>query len=189
MTVGMLTGITYECPPQRLKAARRHIAMRLHVTPERAWSLSALDTLSGLHDGYSAHLLTPHPQLSMRTLGKASLGCVLGALKLSDRLARIGGRNQLINIPACPPGVQSGTWPKLRAISPSALAKSWSLQRIIRIAPTTTKIVRTTRVRKLIPSSHRRTGTSRLSDLQLMSLNDEDTHPAQKFGAAGCLGP
>ena len=70
-------------------------------------SRTALDILSGLHDGYSAHLLTPHPQLSIRTLGKASLGCVLGALgtelllienpaamiKLSDRLARIGGRN------------------------------------------------------------------------------------------------
>jgi hypothetical protein len=70
-------------------------------------SLTALDTLSGLHDGYSAHLLTPHVQSSMRTLGKTSLGCVLGALgtelllienpaamiKLSDRLARVGRRN------------------------------------------------------------------------------------------------
>jgi hypothetical protein len=70
-------------------------------------SLTALDTLSGLHDGYSAHLLTPHPQLSMRTLGKLSLGCILGALgtelllienpaamiKLSDRLAHLGRRN------------------------------------------------------------------------------------------------
>ena len=43
-------------------------------------SLTALDTLAGLHDGYSAHLLPPRVQLSMRTLGKASLGCVLGAL-------------------------------------------------------------------------------------------------------------
>jgi hypothetical protein len=71
-------------------------------------SLTALDTLSGLHDGYSAHLLTPRPQLSMRTLGKLSLGCVLGALgvelimienpaamiKLSDRLARLGRRDE-----------------------------------------------------------------------------------------------
>src|SRR3984893_2824067 len=85
----------------QLVNARRERAAALNV------SLTALDTLSGLHDGYSAHLLTPHVQSSMRTLGKTSLGCVLGALgtelllienpaamiKLSDRLARIGGRN------------------------------------------------------------------------------------------------
>jgi hypothetical protein len=71
-------------------------------------SFEKLDGLAGLHDGYSAHLLTPHPQLSMRTLGKLSLGCVLGALgvelimienphamiKLSDRLARLGRRDE-----------------------------------------------------------------------------------------------
>jgi hypothetical protein len=70
-------------------------------------SFEMLDTLSGLADHYSAKVLTPHRQLSMRTLGKLSLGCVLGALgtelllvenshamiKLSDRLARLGGRN------------------------------------------------------------------------------------------------
>jgi hypothetical protein len=71
-------------------------------------SFEKLDGLAGLHDGYSAHLLTPHPQLSMRILGKLSLGCVLGALgvelimienphamiKLSDRLARLGRRDE-----------------------------------------------------------------------------------------------
>jgi hypothetical protein len=70
-------------------------------------SLEALDTLSGLADHYTSKVLTPHPQLSMRTLGKLSLGCVLGALgtelllienpaamvRLSDRLARLGCRN------------------------------------------------------------------------------------------------
>jgi hypothetical protein len=70
-------------------------------------SFEMLDTLSGVADRYSAKVLPPHPQSSMRTLGKASLGCILGALgtelllienpaamiKLSDRLARIGRRN------------------------------------------------------------------------------------------------
>lgn len=45
MTVGMLTGITYECAPQRLKAARRHIDMRLHVTPEMRAKLERLAAL------------------------------------------------------------------------------------------------------------------------------------------------
>ena len=71
-------------------------------------SYEMLDTLSGPADRYTAKVLPPNAdQLSMRTLGRASLGCILGALgaelllvenphamiKLSDRLARIGGRN------------------------------------------------------------------------------------------------
>jgi hypothetical protein len=70
-------------------------------------SRETLDHVAGLERGYCSKLLTPHPQLSMRTLGKLSLGCVLGALgtefllienpaamiKLSDRLARLGHRN------------------------------------------------------------------------------------------------
>lgn len=78
---------------------------------ERAAALNVsretLDALSGVQEGYSSKVLAPRPQSSMRTLGRASLGAILGALgtelllvenphamiKLSDRLARIGGRN------------------------------------------------------------------------------------------------
>jgi hypothetical protein len=60
-------------------------------------SFENLDALAGLHDGYSSHLLPPHPQSSMRTLGKTSLGCVLGALGtellLTDRISRLGRRD------------------------------------------------------------------------------------------------
>jgi hypothetical protein len=104
-------------------------------------SRSVLDTLAGLHDGYSAHLLTPHVQSSMRTLGKASLGAILGALgtelllvenphamiKLSDRLARLGRRDlsQVRN------GKPSGTPKKwLRASYFRALGKRGGKARI-----------------------------------------------------------
>jgi hypothetical protein len=83
----------------------------VYALRERAATLNVsretLDHIAGLERGYVSKLLTPHPQLSMRTLGKLSLGCVLGALgtelllienpaamiKLSDRLARLGRRN------------------------------------------------------------------------------------------------
>jgi hypothetical protein len=97
-------------------------------------SFEMLDSLSGLADHYTVKVLPPRPQSSMRTLGKASLGCVLGALgtelllvenpaamiKLSDRLSRLGRRNlaQVRN------GKPSGTPKKwLRASYFSALGK------------------------------------------------------------------
>jgi hypothetical protein len=81
--------------------ALRERAAALNVSRE------TLDTLSGVQEGYSSKVLAPRPQSSMRTLGRASLGAILGALgtelvlvenphamiKLSDRLARIGGRD------------------------------------------------------------------------------------------------
>jgi hypothetical protein len=80
----------------------RERAAALHL------SFEMLDTLSGLADRYTVKVFPPHPQTSMRTLGKASLGCILGAIgcelllienphamiKLSDRIARIGQRNE-----------------------------------------------------------------------------------------------
>jgi hypothetical protein len=105
-------------------------------------SLTALDTLSGLHDGYSAHLLTPHVQSSMRTLGKTSLGCVLGALgtelllienpaamiKLSDRLARLGRRNLAQVRNGKPSGMPQKQW--LRSSYFRALGKRGGKARI-----------------------------------------------------------
>jgi hypothetical protein len=94
-------------------------------------SFEKLDGLAGLHDGYSAHLLTPHPQLSMRILGKLSLGCVLGALgvelimienphamiKLSDRLARLGRRNPAQVRNGKPSGMPEKQWLRSRYFS------------------------------------------------------------------------
>src|SRR5258708_38086889 len=101
-----------------------------------------LDTLSGVADRYSAKVLPPHPQSSMRTLGKASLGCILGALgtelllienpaamiKLSDRLARIGRRNLAQVRNGKPSGMPQKQW--LRSNYFRALGKRGGKARI-----------------------------------------------------------
>jgi hypothetical protein len=94
-------------------------------------SRETLDLLSGLADRYTAKLLTTHRQLTMRTLGKASLGCVLGALgtelllienpaamiKLSDRLSRLGRRNLAQVRNGRPSGMPEKQWLRSRYFS------------------------------------------------------------------------
>jgi hypothetical protein len=56
-----------------------HEALRARCS-ELNISRETLDNVAGLQEGYSAKLLGPHPQGSMRVLGRQSLGLVLGAL-------------------------------------------------------------------------------------------------------------